>query len=182
MPAVILDSCGTINLYATGRFVPILTAMPHKWHLPAAVNREVRYYRQPDAEDPEALVKTAIDLAPAVAASVLTICECAGDDELARYVELAARIGDDGEAMGLAIAKCRGWTVLTDDRKARRIATELGVAVLSTPQVIQAWSAAAAVAQDEVAQVIRAIQRFGNFVPKRNLPDADWWFSIVEAG
>ncbi len=27
MPAVILDACGTLNLYASGRFVPILTTV-----------------------------------------------------------------------------------------------------------------------------------------------------------
>ena len=56
------------------------------------------------------------------------------------YIELAARIGDDGESMGLAIARCRGWSVLTDDKKARRIAKELGVPVLGTPEVIKQWA------------------------------------------
>ena len=55
MPAVILDACGTLNLYASGRFVPILTALRHEWYLPAAVERESQQYRQPDPADPEKL-------------------------------------------------------------------------------------------------------------------------------
>lgn len=168
-------------MYATGRFIPILTAVGHEWYLPAAANREVKYYRVPDAEDPDTLVPSTIDLAPAVATGALKICECANDDEISLYVELASKIGDDGEAMGIAIAKCRGWTVLTDDRKARRIASELSVGVLSTPEAIQEWSVATSAPNDEIREIIQAIQRFGNFTPHRKLPGADWWFSVCES-
>ena len=142
MPAVILDACGALNLYASGRFVSILGAIRLDWYIPAAVEREAQRYRQPDPADPEKLVVLPIDLAPAIDGGVLNRCDCEGDDEAALYFDLAARIGDDGESMGLAIAKHRGWSVLTDDKKARRIATELGVPVLATPEVMRLWATA----------------------------------------
>jgi len=140
MPAVILDACGTLNLYASGRFVQILTALDHEWYVPAAVEKESQQYRQPDPADAEKLIVLPIDLIPAIDGGVLNRCDCENDAERDLYVELAARIGDDGESMGLAIAKCRGWSVMTDDRKARRIAKELGVAVMGTAGVIKHWS------------------------------------------
>src|SRR4051812_19358929 len=103
MPAVILDACGILNLYATGRFLPILTELRNDWYLPIAVERESQHYRQPDPTDPEKLIVVPIDLLPAIDGGIITRCDCESDEESALYVELAAKIGDDGEAMGLAI-------------------------------------------------------------------------------
>ncbi len=81
-----------------------------------------------------------IDLSPAIDSGVLTRCECKETLRMNSTSSLRARMGDDGESMGLAIAKCRGWSVLTDDKKARRIAKELGVVVMGTPEVMKQWS------------------------------------------
>ena len=61
--------------------------------------------------DPEKLIVVPIDLLPAIEGGVLIRCDCESDAETELFVELAARIGDDGESMGLAIAKCRGRSV-----------------------------------------------------------------------
>lgn len=179
MPAVILDACGTLNLYASGQFVPILTALRHDWYLPAAVEKESQQYRQPDPADPEKLIVLPIDLAPAIGAGVLTRCDCEGDEEAELYVELAARIGDDGESMGLAIAKCRGWSVLTDDKKARRIAKELGVVVLGTTGVMKQWAEIAKPGADDLSAVLEAIERFANYRPGRGAEEYDWWVASI---
>lgn len=175
MSAVILDACGTINLYASGRFIPILTALGHDWYMPLAVERESRTYRQPDPADPERLVPTPIDLAPAIDAGILKRCDCEGEREVGLYVELAARIGDDGESMGLAIARCRGWAVLTDDKKARRIADEIGVPVLDTTEVLKRWAVVAGPGPRELSRILGAIERFSNFRPGRGSVDYEWW-------
>jgi predicted nucleic acid-binding protein len=179
MPAAILDTCDTINLYATGRFVPLLGALGHEWYLPMAARREAKYVRQPDPDDPTRLVPAEIDLQSALDTGILRTCDCRDDAELELYVELAARIRDDGESMGLAIAKCRGWQVVTDDRKARRIAGELGVAVLSTPEIMKAWASATAATDAEVAEVLRNIQTFARFTPNRTLPEFGWWVTAI---
>ncbi len=183
MPAVILDACGALNLYASGRFVPILTTLRHEWYLPAAVERESQKYRQPDPSDAEKLIVLPLDLAPAIDGGVLIRCDCECDAETELYVELAARIGDDGESMGLAIAKCRGWSVLTDDKKARRIAKELGVVVMGTPEVMKQWSEIIKPSAAELLLVLKAIERFANYRPGRGAENFDWWVaSIKNAG
>lgn len=181
MPAVILDACGMLNLYASGRFVPILTALRHDWYVPAAVERESQQYRQPDPADPEKLIVLPIDLAPAIDSGVLSRCDCEGDEESALYIELAARIGDDGESMGLAIAKCRGWSVLTDDKKARRIARELGVAVLATPAIMKQWAEAVNPSADELSATLEAIERFANYRPGRAAENYSWWVASIKS-
>ncbi|MGL4464628.1 MAG: hypothetical protein ACRC1K_20950 [Planctomycetia bacterium] len=179
MPAVILDACGILNLYASGRFAAILAALRYDWRLPAAVERESRQYRQPDPADPEKLVVSPIDLKPAIDGRLLTRCDCEGDEETALYVELAARIGD-GESMGLAVAKHRVWLVLTDDKKARRIAKELGVPVLSTTGVMKEWAETVRPAPDELSVVLEAIERFANFRPSRTAEQYDWWTASIK--
>ncbi len=96
------------------------------------MERESRFYRQPSPDDPETLIVAPIDLSPALDLGLVIRCDCESDAEQALYLELAATIRDDGESMGLAIAKeSRVWSVLTDDRRARRIARELGVVTLA---------------------------------------------------
>jgi hypothetical protein len=180
MPAVILDACGTLNLYATGRFVPILVSLRHEWYLPAAVERESQQYRQPDAADPEKLIVVPIDLAPAIDGGVLSRCDCESDAEAELYIQLAARIRDDGESMGLAIAKCRGWSVLTDDKKARRIAKELGVDVMGTPEVMKRWSEVVSPSVAELSLALQAIERFANYRPGRSIEHFDWWMASIK--
>lgn len=179
MPAVILDACGAINLYATGRFVPILTVLRHEWYLPVAVERESQMYRQPDSADPEKLVPVCMDFTPAVDSGVLRRCDCQDDREVELYVELASRIGDDGESMGLAIASCRGWSLLTDDTKARRIAREHGVPVIATPEVMKQWATVMNPNSDELSRVLNAIERFSNYSPGRSAVDNEWWTASI---
>ena len=179
MPAVILDACGSLNLYASGRFVPILTALRHDWYVPAAVEREALQYRQPDPDDPEKLISLPIDLTPALDGGVLSRCDCEGDDEFALYTNLAARIGDDGESMGIAIAKCRGWAVVTDDKKARRIAQELGVSVLATTEIMKQWASIARPPAHELSEALEAIERFAHFQPGRGALEYDWWVASI---
>ncbi len=180
MPAVILDACGTLNLYTSGQFVPILTALHNEWYLPAAVEKESRQYRQPDPDDPEKLIVVPIDLIPAIDGGILTRCDCQSDEETELYVQLAARIGDDGESMGLAIAKCRGWSVLTDDKKARKIAMELGVGVLATTEVMKQWSEIVKPNAAELSAALKAIERFANYTPGSGAANFDWWVASIQ--
>jgi hypothetical protein len=179
MPAVILDACGALNLYASGKFVPILVSLRHEWYLPAAVERESQQYRQPDPADPETLIVVPIDLAAAIDGGVLSRCDCESDAEAELYIQLAARIRDDGESMGLAIAKCRGWSVLTDDKKARRIARELGVDAIGTPEVMKDWSQVANPTAAERSRALQAIERFANYRPGRGAEHFDWWMASI---
>jgi predicted nucleic acid-binding protein len=181
MSVVILDACSTINLYATGRFIRILQDLKHEWYLPVAVTKKAKYIRQADPADPRKLVPVAIDLEGAWQANVLHECDCRDETELQLYVDLATKIRDDGESMGLAIAKCRGWHVVTDDRKARRIATELGIPLFCTPELLKTWAELITIQEQEIAQVLHSIQTFATFIPNRSLPAHDWWMKVADA-
>lgn len=182
MSAVILDACGVVNLYASGQFAPILAALANDWYLPAAVERESKTYRQPDPADLGELIVVPVDLLPAINAGILTRCDCESEEETELYLELAAQIRDDGESMGLAIAKCRGWSVLTDDKKARRIGKELGVSVVATTEVMKRWSEITKPSESELSVVLEAIERFANYRPARGAEYFDWWLAAIKAG
>ena len=82
--------------------------------------------------------------------------------------------------MGLAIAKCRGWSVLTDDKKARRIAKEFGIPVLATPEVMKQWAIAAGPSAAELSKVLESIERFANYQPGRGAINYEWWMASIQ--
>ncbi len=58
-----------------------------------------------------------------------------GEEELQLFQSMPHKL-HHGEAMSLAIARCRGWRFLTDDRAARSKAEELGVSKAGTLAVL----------------------------------------------
>ena len=173
----IIDACCTINLYAAGNMLTLLPALGTEWHITENVITETQYIRKVDPDDPTKLVKDLIDLRPALDAGVLRSCT-ATEDELASFVELAVLL-DDGEAMCLAIAQSRGWRLATDDRKARRIAKERGVSLLSTPELVKQWATTTAADEAEVSRTLVNIQTYARFRPNSSLPEVDWWLATV---
>lgn len=123
---------------------------------------------------------TPLDLQPAFVAGLLQRCDCDSAAETALYVDLASQLGDDGESMGLAIAKCRGWRVLTDDKKARRIARELGVDTRDTTEILRDWSETAVPSPETLRVALEAIERFANFRSTSALTQTDWWFRLLQ--
>lgn len=174
----IIDACCTINLYAAGNLLTLLPALGAEWHVAENVIAEAGFIRKPDPDDEKKLVKEPINLKPALDLGVLRACT-ATEDELALFVALAVEV-DDGEAMCLAIAQSRGWTLTTDDRKARRVAGQRGVTLLSTPELLKQWATTTAASEEEVARVLLNIQTFARFRPHRSLPATDWWEEAVK--
>jgi predicted nucleic acid-binding protein len=86
---------------------------------------------------------------------------------------------DDGEAACLAIAKVRGWTLATDDRKGRREAGALGVPVVTTPELVKRWADATKADDEAVAKVLKAIQDFARFFPHKTMPLHPWWNDAI---
>ncbi len=174
----IVDACCTINLYAAGNILTLLPTLGAEWHVPVLVTTETLYIRKPDPDDAGKLVKEAIDLKPAFDAGVLRTCDAASEVETALFVELAMAL-DDGEAMSLAIAQSRSWTLATDDHKARRIAGERSVPLLSTPELLKRWAIVTAASEMEVTRVLQNIENYARFRPNTNMPEADWWLAKV---
>ena len=176
MDDVIVDACCLINLCAAGELRDLLNAAGGQWYVPSVVRTESMFLRveQPDGT----IVREPIDLAPFMESGVLKECRPETGPELDLYVVLASRI-DDGEAMALAIAKTRGWIVSTDDRKARRLATDLGVRVWTTPQIMKRWADVTKSPADVVRSRLWRIEQRARFFPATADPLSAWWQSWV---
>ena len=175
----IVDACCTINLYAAGNLLTLLPTLGAEWHITEKVVRESCFIRKVDPADASKFVREPIDLKPALDVGILQSCT-ATDEELALFIELAVLL-DDGEAMCLAIAQNRGWTLATDDRKARRIAAERNVPLLSTPEILKQWATITVADEKDVARVLHNIQTFARFQPNSSLPEVDWWRAVVDS-
>ena len=172
MDDTVVDACCMINLFAAGNLSGRLSLLGGKWYVPSAVLTESLYVHA-ERED-GTIEKSPIDLKSFFDNGTLLFCTVEPGEELVLYIDLATQI-DDGEAMALAIAKSRGWTLSTDDRKAKRLADELSVTVLTTPEIVKRWSDLAVPSPDELRETIRLIERLASFVPATSHPLHDWW-------
>ena len=173
-PAVI-DACCLIDLLSSGHAEAILRAAGCVWHLPRAVQGEVRFIRQHDPAQPGSLINVPADLTPLIASGLLAPCQPDDTQEQARFVHYATTFRSDGEAMCLALAESRGWVVATDDRKAIRIAGQAGLTVISCPQIVKAWVAVTHPDPAVLVEILADIQTLARFVPNPMMPEAAWW-------
>ena len=178
MDDVVVDACCLINLLAAGEIRERLSKLRGKWYVPSAVASEALYLHV-ELED-GTVNKLRVDLGNLVDDGVLLSCTANPGEELDLYVDLATRL-DDGEAMALAIAKTRSWTLSTDDGKAKRIAREIGVNVLTTPEIMKRWAELASPDSAELGAVLKRIELRASFFPAVSDPLHAWWRkSIIE--
>ena len=172
-----LDACVLINILASGRAQDILTNSEHEFAVCMVVSKESIYLRSADPNVP----REAVDLKRFVEAQCLRVYGLQGNEEEALYVDYATDL-DDGEAMSLALAFSRGFLVATDDRKARRIFlddTGDATRLLSTTQIVKAWSEKAELSAAETKQLLREISARGRFSPHSGDPEFLWWSKAI---
>lgn len=179
MSDAVVGACCVINLYAAGDLLALLPPLGLQLHVPEAVLGESLYVRQLDPADAAKLVQREVDLGAAIGTGLLHRCDLEGDEEFALFVQLALTL-DDGEATCLAIAKVRDWALATDDRKARQEASEIGVGVFTTPELVKAWADTTKASRAAVAKLLRNIQDFARFTPHKTMPLHSWWQGMVE--
>lgn len=175
--ALLLDACSLINLVASG--IP-LADMAH------AIGRQ--FIVTTFAAEESLFVSGLSDSDPAIPVGVealataghLTITSLT-TDELAQFIELAKSI-DDGEASTLAVARARELDLATDDRRAIRVANEIGVNVTTTAQLVRLWAENSESSADEVSVALSNIERRGNFSPRREDPERAWWEASIGNG
>jgi len=177
----IVDSCCVINLYAAGNLLTLLPPLGLRLQVPEKVLEESLNVRQPDPAAAAKLVQRAVDLAPAFQAGLLHRCDLEAEEELNLFIQVATTL-DDGEAACMAIAKSRGWRLATDDRKGRREAGNLGVSVVTTPELVKAWADATEADEAAVARLLRDIQDYARFTPHRTMPLHCWWVDAIRKG
>ena len=172
MDDVVVDACCLLNLCAAGELRKRLSWVGGKWYVPTAVFAESLYLHIEQADG--TIDRSPLDLQSFVDDGVLLSCTAEAGEELELYVDLATRL-DDGEAMALAIAKSRKWTFSTDDRKAKRVANELSVVVLTTPEIMKRWADSATPSAEELRETLRRIELQASFWPATNDPLQAWW-------
>lgn len=178
MSSLAVDACCLLNLIAAGNILHTCS-MPFGFSLfvPKVVAKESIYILQPDDDPSGKLVRQEVDMDRYVERQLVNYCEVEGGFETELYVHFAVQL-DDGEAACLAIAKSRSWILATDDRVARRMATEHSVKVLGTPEIVRTWAETHSIPDAEIASAIANIQRFAKYIPRPNAPDADWWYQM----
>ena len=173
-----MDACCLIDLLASGQAEAILRATGYTWYLPTSVQAEVRYVRQHDPDNPGSFRNEPVDLTPLVSSGVLTPCQPDDPREQTSYVHHATLFRSDGEAMCLALAECRGWTVATDDRRAIVVAQQVGLTVVSGPELVKAWADATRPATTSLVQVLTDIQTLAQCRPNSTMRESDWWSNL----
>ena len=178
MPGVVLDACCLINLHAAGKMDSIVSDLAYDFFVVRIVLNEALFIRRaPAAAESEPTLER-VDLSTAIDSGLLQLCDLS-DTENESFVEFAQNV-DDGEAQCLAVAKHRGMTFATDDRKATRIATRAAVSVITTPEIIHDWANETERSEDEVAGIVRNIQAYGNFIPRTGSSKYAWWVRMAE--
>ncbi len=173
-PTILLDACALINLLASGEIESILSATASEIMICAAVQKESLYLR---SDDPHDQLPEPIHLDDFLRAGVFSVCDMEGEKEETLYVDYASQL-DDGEAMSLAIANARGYSLATDDRKARRIFLESVGAknrLISTSDLIRRWAERKSVSAIRLKSVLLSIQRRANFLLARSDTNFVWW-------
>jgi predicted nucleic acid-binding protein len=176
MDDVVIDACCLINVYAAGTLRTRLLTLGRRWYVPSIVVREALYVHQVQADG--TTVKIAIDLQSLIDDGTVHSCDATENAELDLFVDFAAQI-DDGEAMALAIAKSRGWTVATDDRKAIRLAGEHSIPILTTPDLMKSWADATNAAPHDLRRALENIEQLASFYPASRHHLHKWWNDIL---
>lgn len=171
-----LDACGLLNLAGAGLTVTeVRSAVGLSLLVVEQVAREALWIE--DIVDGE-LVQLPVDLNDPAFAGLEEIR--LSDVELELFVALAQDV-DDGEAATLAAAAARNLVVLTDDRKARRVARRLGVPLVGTAELIRAVADTQDMAADQAGAMLRRVKRRARFTPRRDDPEHGWWSAQVVA-
>jgi predicted nucleic acid-binding protein len=171
--AQILDACVLINLLASGEVEGILRAVARDTLICTAVEGESIYLR---TEDPKAPLEP-IELGPLIDSGLLTVCHIEGAQEAEFYVDYASEL-DDGEAMSLAIAISRGFTLATDERKARRLFTEAAPdtqRLTTTSELLRRWAETETLPPDRLKIALLNIERRARYQPPPTDPNYQWW-------
>ncbi|HMF90252.1 MAG TPA: hypothetical protein VKL40_06390 [Candidatus Angelobacter sp.] len=165
-----MDASSIINIAASGRAEEILAIVSEQIYVCSYVQeKECLYLRSQDGLSVEL-----IELPAWIETGMIQECDL-GDDEEEQFLEYAAQV-DDGEAMSLAIAAARGFTLVTDDRKAQRLAQSGGITLLTTPQILRGWASTQTDAT--VSEALKAIETRARFRPRDEDPLNAWWLHV----
>ena len=172
---IILDASCIINLYATGYMEEILHSIPQSITVAAYVfDKEALWIKELADDAPN---KKLIDLQPLIVQKVLTVVEIESEAEFNLHVQLSTRIRDEGEARTGAIAIHRNWAIALDDRKARRVVSELSedIELVYSLELIKYWVDTMQLNRSAIELVLDRIRRQATYLPRKANPLYYWW-------
>lgn len=168
---LLLDACVAINLAAAARLDQMADSLQVTFMIVDQAALEAGYLR--DTVD-GATVLTPINLDQFAPSETLEIRRLA-PSELALYLELAS-IVDDGEAATIAVALHQRIDLATDDRRARRLCAERGLAEPErTVSLLHAYAEAAGLEEEELREMLIRVRDRASFLPARSDPHLKWW-------
>jgi predicted nucleic acid-binding protein len=173
---LLIDTSVALNLLATGASLALLESLDRNCFVCSAVIAETIYLRSDDPTQ----AREAVSIDPWLQSATVKVVTIDSPLEEELYVQFAADL-DDGEAMSLAICRARGYALATDDRKARRIASQLAspaVQLVSTSQIVHHWAIRAKASQDELRRLLATIELRARFIPPHNDPLREWWIAL----
>jgi len=170
----VIDCCSLLNLYTGWGGLAELRVLRRTWHVCDAVLSEAEYTREYAADGTQ--VSVPIDIKALVNEGLLLAIRPETERELEDFIGFASEV-DDGEAQALAIAKNRGYVLLTDDRKAAAVARrpEVGVRVVSTASILQSWGQLDRANETRLREVVTRISVLARFAPRVDAAEYAWW-------
>jgi hypothetical protein len=122
--------------------------------------------------DDERATKRQIDDAMILAAGMTLSRQAMTSREGVRYLHFLHLV-DDGEAQALAMAEQRALPLLTDDIAGTMVAQRIGVEVVSTLDLLHAWSATCDAAR--VRAACRSLRARGRYAPPKGHRFGAWY-------
>jgi hypothetical protein len=171
---IILDACCIINFYASGRMGDILASIPRS----VTVAAYVRYHEAQAVYTADGGGgQEAIDLDLYVDQGLLHIVDLETTAENANYINFAAYLGDDGEAITGAIAVERNWAIGTDDGAATKFFRQRcpQLQIISSLELIKHWAETAHVGSTELGHALQLVKIRGRYQPHARHLLYPWW-------
>jgi predicted nucleic acid-binding protein len=172
---ILLDACVAINLAAADALAEIADRLCLTFVMVAQAEAEAGHLRELVDGEP---VLAPLHLSKQTRRGVFEIIELDPAD-YALYVELAALV-DDGEAATIALAIQHGLELATDDRKARKLCVQRGLAEPArTLALLRDYAAAAQLDDESIAAMLIRVRQRASFQPPRADPALEWWNSYL---
>lgn len=177
---LILDACCVINLVASAHAEAIVTSLQTRVAIATYVKEQELLSLESSIQNLDN-PKGFAELERLERRGLLAYESPQNEVEQVNYINFAAELGDDGEAVTCAIAVARGWAVATDDRKPinflRRIAPQ--VSVITTLEIVKVWSDQDQLANAHLPEALRNIYIYGRYNPPGSHRLYEWWRTYI---
>jgi len=179
---IILDACCILNLYASGHMGDVLESIPKPLAVASYVLEEETLWIYDRPDDDVRQAKKQVDLQPFIAGGLLRVVLLESEAEETTFIDFAAVLGDDGEAITGAIALHRNWAFGTHDRKARSFFSSREtpqLELVSTPELIKYWADTVNPSPELVRNALKSVRVRALYEPGPRHPLSAWWHRFL---